>query len=233
MDFGVVGGFTTAAVGHDELDAITSALVGSFFLAGKFEALSGPAEDPLIIPKMQTDVGSLVIGVSGKIAAGKTTTARLLERKGFAYTRFSLVVDDEIASRGLTPNSALRQTVGWELHGGKGQRWMAERVLEKVGRQSMIVVDGLRFLEDHAFFVERFGPRFVHLHVIAPAELRAGRYLQKQLDGRTFETADSALVEAEIPELGKVADIVLKNDASLDQLRVIAERSLDNLIHRV
>ncbi len=58
-DFGVHGAFTTEAVTHDELDAITSALVGSFFLAGKFEALSGPEEDPLIIPKVTADAGPL------------------------------------------------------------------------------------------------------------------------------------------------------------------------------
>jgi predicted nuclease with RNAse H fold len=41
--FGVSGDFLTKAVRHDELDAITSAIVGSFFLAGKYEALVGPS----------------------------------------------------------------------------------------------------------------------------------------------------------------------------------------------
>ena len=41
MDFGILGRFATEVVRHDELDAITSALVGSFFLAGKCEALGG------------------------------------------------------------------------------------------------------------------------------------------------------------------------------------------------
>ena len=43
-EFGIVGPFETEAVSHDELDAITSAVVGSFFLAGQFEALRGPTE---------------------------------------------------------------------------------------------------------------------------------------------------------------------------------------------
>lgn len=83
IDFGVDGAFAREMVCHDELDAITSALVGSFFLAGRFEALSGPAEDPLIIPHVEAEAGPIVVGVSGKIAAGKTTTARLLEQRGF------------------------------------------------------------------------------------------------------------------------------------------------------
>ena len=83
VDFGVKGAFLFAAATHDELDAITSALVGSFFLSGKYEALSGPTEDPLVIPDLSAQSGPIVIGVSGKIAAGKTTTARILESKGF------------------------------------------------------------------------------------------------------------------------------------------------------
>jgi predicted nuclease with RNAse H fold/dephospho-CoA kinase len=229
-DFGVDGTFLTQTLKHDELDAITSALVGSFFLAGRHEALSGPTEDPLIIPKVKADVGPLVVGISGKIAAGKTTTARFLEQIGFAYTRFSLVVDDEIVSRGLTPNRTLRQTVGWELHGKKGQRWMAERALERIGLQDKIVVDGLRFLEDHAFFVERFGAKFVHLHIIAPTELRAERFLRKQSQGDPFEEADSAPVEAEIPRLERVASTVLENSADLDHLRAVTERTLNGII---
>ena len=47
--FGISGAFIGDPVSHDELDAITSAIVGSFFLAGKFEALRGPSEDALII----------------------------------------------------------------------------------------------------------------------------------------------------------------------------------------
>jgi len=98
VDFGVLGRFASEAVRHDELDAITSALVGSFFLAGKYEALGGESEDPLIIPDLNAASGPLVIGISGRICAGKTTTARLLEHFGFAYTRFSLVVDEDAAN---------------------------------------------------------------------------------------------------------------------------------------
>ena len=103
-DFGIQGSFVGTAVTHDELDAITSAIVGSFFLSGSYEALRGPTEDALIIPDLQADRRQkMVIGISGRICAGKTTVARLLEQRGFAYTRFSLVIDDEIIARGETP----------------------------------------------------------------------------------------------------------------------------------
>lgn len=50
-DLGLSGQFLTDRVNHDELDAITSALVGYFFLAGSYEALGTPEENYLIIPK--------------------------------------------------------------------------------------------------------------------------------------------------------------------------------------
>jgi predicted nuclease with RNAse H fold len=106
-DFGIRGSFINTPATHDELDAITSAVVGSFFLAQRYEALRGPSEDALIIPGPKTSSESrMVIGISGKICAGKTTTARFLEGLGFAYTRFSRVIDDEIVARGQTLDRA-------------------------------------------------------------------------------------------------------------------------------
>jgi predicted nuclease with RNAse H fold/dephospho-CoA kinase len=231
-DFGIGGAFATEAVTHDELDAITSALVGSFFLAGKFEALSGPTEDPLIIPHVEAEAGPIVVGVSGKVAAGKTTTAWLLEQRGFAYTRFSLVIDDEIRARGLTPDRTLRQMVGLELHHSKGQRWLAEKALARLGARELIVVDGLRFLEDHAFFVERFGSRFVHIHVAAPTEMRAARYFHEQPSGPQFADVERAPVESEIPQLITVAGAALENAGTIDQLAIAAQQALMDLLRR-
>lgn len=232
IDFGVDGAFAREMVCHDELDAITSALVGSFFLAGRFEALSGPAEDPLIIPHVEAEAGPIVVGVSGKIAAGKTTTARLLEQRGFAYTRFSLVIADEIQARGLAPDRTLLQAVGLELHHSKGQRWLAERALDRIGPRALIVIDGLRFLEDHAFFVERFGSRFVHIHVTAPTELRASRYRHDQPDGPEFAEVECAPVENEIPQLVMVAGAVVENCGTIDQLTIAARQALIRILRR-
>jgi predicted nuclease with RNAse H fold len=126
-DFGIKGGFRDHSVSHDELDAITSAVVGSFFLSNQFEALRGPSEDALIVPDLKARGPSeMVIGISGRICAGKTTTARILEQHGFAYTRFSLVIDEEIFARGEVPDRAARQRVGTELNRTKGQRWLCE-----------------------------------------------------------------------------------------------------------
>jgi predicted nuclease with RNAse H fold len=48
---GIGGDFATIKVTHDEVDAITSALVGLFYLADDYIALGTPSEDYLIIPR--------------------------------------------------------------------------------------------------------------------------------------------------------------------------------------
>ncbi|HKV23183.1 MAG TPA: ribonuclease H-like domain-containing protein [Candidatus Acidoferrum sp.] len=48
---GVAGDFAVKRVTHDEIDAITSALVGLFYLADDYIALGTPAEDYLIVPR--------------------------------------------------------------------------------------------------------------------------------------------------------------------------------------
>lgn len=52
---GLTGEFVKRNSSHDELDAITSALVGYFYLAEEYEALGNKEEGYLIVPKAGTD----------------------------------------------------------------------------------------------------------------------------------------------------------------------------------
>lgn len=52
QEFGINGDFDKPGVTHDEIDAITSAIVGHFYLANKFEALGNENEGYLIVPKI-------------------------------------------------------------------------------------------------------------------------------------------------------------------------------------
>ena len=229
-EFGVLGDFSTKSVRHDELDAITSALVGSFFLAEKYEALSGPSEGALIIPDLKAAPSPVVVGISGRICAGKTTAARFLEHQGFAYTRFSLVVDDEIEKLGKRPNRELRQLIGLEINLTKGQRWLCEQTLARVAGP-LIVVDGLRFLEDRVFLHEQYGSRFLHLHITAPLELRKKR---DSADGSaSLEEADARPVEGEVDRLGEMAAVLVNNSSTIEDLHDAVARSVESFMRKV
>ncbi|QWG13407.1 ribonuclease H-like domain-containing protein [Bradyrhizobium sediminis] len=231
-EFGIHGSFEENDVSHDELDAITSAVVGSFFLSGRFEALRGPSEGALIIPDLKSDgpVG-MVVGISGRISAGKTSTARFLEKRGFAYTRYSLVIDDEITARGEIPNRASRQRVGNEIHKTRGQRWLSEKALERVDGQEFIVIDGLRFPEDHTYLLERYGPKFVHLHIAANTQTRATRYYKIEGGGLPFEVVDRQPVESNIDDLSRLASNTIENDSSIEELERLVIEYVETLKH--
>lgn len=53
--FGLSGEFVGRDISHDELDAITAALVGYFYLTGDYEALGNEIEGYLIVPKIGKD----------------------------------------------------------------------------------------------------------------------------------------------------------------------------------
>ena len=55
--FGVRGIRAPERVTHDELDAVTSAVVGTFYLANAYEAMGTPEEDYLIVPRVADELG--------------------------------------------------------------------------------------------------------------------------------------------------------------------------------
>ena len=82
------GGLETRS--HDEMDAITSAVVGRYFESGSFEPMGIPSEACLIVPKVRplkfTD--NPVICLAGKTGAGKSVVARYLALfYGFEWVR--------------------------------------------------------------------------------------------------------------------------------------------------
>jgi len=160
----------------------------------------------------------LAVGISGEMLAGKTTAARFLERNGFAYTRISKVIDDVLGERGEPVTRENQQRVGLELHEDKGQRWLCARAVDRLqGSPKRIVIDGLRWPEDAAYFKERFGKRFRHIHILASDDIRRER---ARRSGRhaDFDRADHHPVESGIEAVGDLADVVITNDSDIASL---------------
>lgn len=229
-NFGISGEFTRTKVSHDELDAITSAVVGLYFWGGRFEAIGKEEEEFLIIPDLKVDpqpwIQKRVIGLSGPIGAGKTTAASLIESKGYRYGRFSQVLEAILKGRGIEPNRAELQRLGSEINKMKGQRWLARRLLDQLVQPTSLVIDGLRFPEDHAFLKETFGPGFVHVHLTSPQLLRAERYAQSKGSKEEFFVAEDHEVEDQVKKLQGLADIVLNNVSDIADLEMEIERKV-------
>ena len=103
-EFGLTGDFTSITVSHDELDAITSAIVGHFFWVGMYEGLGNPDEEYLIIPNLNANykfwLSRKVVGLSGQIASGKTTVTECLSKNGYVSSRYSQVLKNMLSKRG-------------------------------------------------------------------------------------------------------------------------------------
>ena len=228
--FGIIGEYLENEVTHDELDAITSAIVALSFWDGRFEALGNKDEDYLIIPRIDVDTQlwrkRIVIGVSGPIATGKTTAGSYYQEKGFSYGRYSQVLEEMARTRSLEPSRENLQEIGIEVNREYGQRWLASQMIEKLGCPEHIVIDGLRFPEDNAFLAETFGPGFVHVFIESPAPAREDRYLKEGHSLKEYKKAVAHRVEQDVSRLHSSAHAAISNDGSIEEFH----RKLDSLI---
>lgn len=229
--FGLRGDFEKQEVSHDELDAITSAMLGYFFWCGKFEALGNEDEDYLIIPDVQKNFpsweGKTVIGLSGGLSTGKTTAGKYLMKKGFEYGRFSMVIEKLVRDEGKEPKRKNLQEMGEYINKVKGQRWLCKSLIHQfLQNKKRIVIDGLRFPEDHAFMKEKFGSNFKHIHLKCEDSIRKKRYAKQEKNDVTFEEAIQHSVERKVNNLSSLADIIITNELNLSTLY----KNLDNQI---
>jgi uncharacterized protein YprB with RNaseH-like and TPR domain/predicted nuclease with RNAse H fold/dephospho-CoA kinase len=219
-EFGIEGKFRQNSVSHDELDAITSAVVGLFFWTGRFEGLGNDEEEYLIIPEVSNNLNpwktKKVIGISGAIASGKTTLGMSLKSSSFHYTRFSLVLADILRDRGIEPNRETLQQIGIEINQNPGQRWLCKQVVQRLPEYENLVIDGLRFPEDRAFLVEKFGSSFLHIHLDLPKQIRLERYIARGGTRKEFIEAESRLTEINLTKLASLAHIVISNTGDLE-----------------
>ena len=136
-----------------------------------------------------------------------------------------MAIDDLLAEQGLPQDRLHRQEMGNQINAGGRQRWLSERTVARVGNAERIVIDGLRFPDDHAYMAEKFGDGFLHVFVDADSEVRCARYEDKNGDV-SFYDASRATVERCVTELRSLAHTVFLNRGDSMEL----ERKADELL---
>ena len=232
---------------HDEMDAITSAIVGRYFEAGMFEPMGVPREAQLIVPKIHPLLfeNNPIISLSGKTGAGKSVVARFLSVfYGFEWIRTrdiirGLLVDDSDApleerlfNRRVDPNDIreedLREfgAVVLDIHKQAPLRKRLREIIQGVDKP--IVVDSIR----HTIDIDReeLGYRpIVTWFVDCPDSLIRQRLTGKRkLEEKRLR--GSSPVDYTASLIRKDATSIVPNGGSLEELRWRVEDTLFSML---
>lgn len=221
---------------HDEMDAITSAIVGRYFESGEFEPMGIPSEAQLIVPKIRPMVfeNNPVICLAGKTGAGKSVAARYLAVfYGFTWIRTrdvirELLIDDlkaprharlskiEVAVNSIS-EADLREFGAVILNVYK-QAPLRKKLTQIVrDADKPIVVDSVRGLDD----VDRtdLGGREIMTWYIDCSDsiIRQRLAARSKLGVQRIKTGSP--VDQTAPLIRTLADAVIWNGSSLEDLR--------------
>jgi dephospho-CoA kinase len=167
-------------------------------------------------PRSQAE--PLLVGLAGRIGAGKTAAAEYLEREhGFQSTRYSKVIRRWRGSDATTLTE-LRE-LGWQIMSSGQQAELNARLIAGLDRSHSAVIDGLRHPIDFRSLSDAFGPAFHLMYLEATPERRfdhhnKGKYLSRE----DFAAADAHPVEAQVDGLRTLAEATILNEGPLDLL---------------
>ena len=226
LRLGIRGDFENRKVVHDELDAITAALVGKFFIDGYFEPIGIPEENDMIVPcaKEKNNEYRLIIGIAGTIAAGKTTASEYIAQKGFAYSRYSLIIAKLLEKNGVRVERAALQNAGGNLFDARKQYELNKKVDDYISGNEYIVIDGMRHYEDYTYWKEKNFKNFYLLYIDSDPKICATRYGERE-----FYQAATHHVEQEITGLRKLADVIIDNNSTFENLYSQIDNFLNNV----
>lgn len=231
-NFGIKGDLLEKPnISHDEVDAITSALVGYFYLNDQYIGMGNEKEDYLIVPRIQSDLipKRVVIGLCGEIAAGKTTLAEYLKFKyGFRTKRYSEILKRML---GENPSREELQRLGLEISNDPPrQRELSKIIISEMEQDKSYVIDGLRQLEDFEEMKNYFKEDFILIFIEANYKTRLKRYRinNSSVTDEGFFIINHHKVERRIPMLSAKADHVLKNNSGYN----ILFRQIEEILKR-
>jgi dephospho-CoA kinase len=168
-----------------------------------------------------------VVGVTGRIGAGKTSVARYLsEAHGFFYVRYSQVLSEWKAHN--ADSKKILQVIGWEVMGGGMQLELNQRLIAQIPPESNCAVDGLRHPIDLDTLTKAFSPYFCLVYVDCTEETRWQRLRTRYPRFEDFHRVDSHPVEQNIETLRNNACAVINNNGSLQHLH----SEMDGLLNK-
>ena len=221
---------------HDEIDAITSAIVARYYECGSFQALGTPVEAQLIVPAIRplTFQTNPIICLAGRTAAGKSVTARYLGVfYGFKWLRTRDIIR-QLFEKDLLKRQGNRiypqeadvgsitekdlQDFGLIVLNRYQQRPLRASLAQQLAQcDGPVVVDAIRELSDvDANLLE--GRRII-IWFIDCTETLIQQRLAKRATRESGRMNTASPVDQTATSLRRCADDVISNDGTLEELR--------------
>jgi dCMP deaminase len=180
----------------------------------------------------------IIIGLTGRNAAGKTTAGEALGARGFSYLSLSDVIREEAKRRDLEPLRENLTALGNELREKHGPGALAELTVARMQPDRNYAVDSIRHPAE-VMALKKAGS-FSLFHVFAPLEARFARSMQRGRagDAQTLtdfirqeerEFASSNAASQQLLETERLADRRIDNDGTLEDFIARLESTLREL----
>jgi dCMP deaminase len=171
----------------------------------------------------------MIIGLTGKNAAGKGEVAEYLKRRGFEYHSLSDEIREEVRQRGREITRGLLIETGNELRTKYGPGVLAERVLERLEQDRNYVIDSIRNPAEVSTLRRR--KDFVLLAVEADAAFRFERSRVRGREGAAQTVEEFATEEARELESGDAASQQLRATQVMAEVSIVNNDTIEDL-HR-
>lgn len=176
----------------------------------------------------------MIIGLTGKNAAGKGEAANYLKSKGFIYYSLSDVVREEATKRSLEHSRDNLIKIGNELRQNFAPNYLAQQINSKIKNilknnpKQNFVVDSIRSPFEAKELMKN--KNFAMVGIDAPIEIRFKRLLERNRigDARTLEDFKAqeerenlkSDTNQQLNETFRLSQEIIRNDGNLEGLHV-------------
>jgi len=181
----------------------------------------------------------MIIGLTGKNAAGKGEVASYLKTKGFVYYSLSDALREEATELGLDHSRDNLIKLGNELRQKHGSQYLAQQINNKIKNKNEknFVVDSIRSPYEAKELMKN--KDFLLIGIDAPVKLRFERLLERNRAGDAVTLEEFKKQEErenvnnkanqQLDATFALAGKVIVNDSSLEDLH----KKIDNLLEEI
>jgi dephospho-CoA kinase len=165
------------------------------------------------------------IAFTGMPGAGKSVAVEVARDLALPVVRMGDLIWEEVRLRGLPLDNAHVGQVATELRQKEGPGVWAYRTLAKVREPSprRVVIDGVRSMAEVDVFRQELGEEFLLVAIHASPRTRLRRLLERHRaddvrDPKEFQARDARELSWGIGTVIALADVMLENESSMDDL---------------